>query len=76
MDQWAETETDWQLEQTAPDTVLALCTTRGRGRASGAPAEITFAQVWSFKDGEPVRMVLYADPAKGRAAAGSGPASP
>jgi ketosteroid isomerase-like protein len=72
-DQWDQPDTEWELEQTAPDTVLALCTTRGRGRASGVPVEISYAQVWTFRDGEPAKMVLYADPAKGRAAAGAGP---
>lgn len=73
MAQWDEPETDWTLQQTRPDTVLALVTTRGRGRASGVPVELTFAQVWTFRDGEPARMVLYADPDKGRAAAGAAP---
>jgi ketosteroid isomerase-like protein len=71
MDQWEEPDSEWKLEETRPDTVLALLTTRGRGRASGVPVEITYAQVWTFRDGEPVRMVLYADPEKGRRAATS-----
>ena len=33
--QWDEPDTDWKLEVTRPDTVLALVTTCGRGRASG-----------------------------------------
>jgi ketosteroid isomerase-like protein len=69
IDQWADPETDWTLEQTRPDTVLALVTTRGRGRASGVPVELRFAQVWTFRDGEPERMVMYADADKGRRAA-------
>ena len=71
MDQWDEPDTDWLLEQTRPDTVLALVTTRGRGRASGVPVEIKYAQVWTFRDGQPARMVLYADADKGRRAAGA-----
>jgi ketosteroid isomerase-like protein len=73
IEQWEEPETDWQLEQTRPDTVLALVTTRGRGRVSGVPVEQSFAQVWTFRDGEPARMVLYADADKGRTAAGAAP---
>ena len=69
MDEWEDPEADWTLDQTRPDTVLALATTRGRGRASGVPVELTFAQVWTFRDGEPARMVLYADADKGRRAA-------
>jgi ketosteroid isomerase-like protein len=57
-DQWDEPNTDWTLQETRPDTVLALVTTRGRGRASGVPVELNFAQVWAFRDGEPARMVL------------------
>jgi ketosteroid isomerase-like protein len=69
--QWDQPETDWRLEETRPGTVLALVTTRGRGRASGVPVEMSFAQVWTFRDGEPARMVLYPNPEKGRRAAGA-----
>ena len=75
IDQWDEPDTDWELEVTRPDTVLALVTTRGRGRASGVPVEMSFAQVWTFRDDEPVRMVLYPNPDRGRAAAGAAPPS-
>jgi len=71
IDQWDEAETDWTLQETAPDTVFAVATTRGRGRVSGVPVEITFAQVWTFRHGRPARMVLYADIEKGRRAAGA-----
>lgn len=71
IDQWEDPDTDWTLEETRPDTVLALVTTRGRGRASGVPVEFEFAQVWTFRDGEPIRMVLHPDPEKGRRAAGA-----
>jgi ketosteroid isomerase-like protein len=71
IDQWEGFDSDWTLEQTRPDTVLALVTTRGRGRASGVPVEFRFAQVWTFRDGEPIKMVLYADPEKGRRSAGA-----
>jgi ketosteroid isomerase-like protein len=71
IDQWDEPDADWTLEATRSDTVLALATARGRGRASGVPVELKFAQVWTFRDGTPVRMVLYADPEKARRAAGA-----
>ncbi|HMJ96828.1 MAG TPA: nuclear transport factor 2 family protein [Thermoleophilaceae bacterium] len=73
MEQWDEPDTDWMLQETRPDTVLAIVTTRGRGRVSGVPVEMNFAQVWTFRDGEPVRMVLYPEPDKGRRAAGAEP---
>ena len=71
IEQWEDPDTDWTLQATRPDTVLALVTTRGRGRASGVPVELEFAQVWTFRNGEPARMVLYADADKGRRAAGA-----
>jgi hypothetical protein len=43
---------------------------RGRGRASGVPVELRFAQVWSFRGGVPVRMVYHGDVDEGRRAAG------
>jgi ketosteroid isomerase-like protein len=76
IDQWDAPDTEWQLELTGPETVLALVITRGRGRASGVPVELSFAQVWTFRDGQPVRMVLYTDPDKARAAAGAAPPGP
>jgi ketosteroid isomerase-like protein len=74
--QWDDPDTEWSLEQTRPDTVLALVTTRGRGRASGVPVEQNYAQVWTARDGRLVRMVLYADAEKGRLAAGLDPSTP
>ncbi len=76
IEQWHEPDTDWSLEQTGPDTILALVTTRGRGRASGVPVELSYAQVWTFRGHVPARMVLYADRDKGRNAAGADPPSP
>jgi ketosteroid isomerase-like protein len=73
IEQWDEPESEWKLETAGPDTILATVTTRGRGRVSGVPVEMHFAQIWTFRDGEPVRMVLYPDPDKGRRAAGLDP---
>jgi len=66
IDQWQDPQTDWSLEQTGPNTVLALVTTRARGRASGVPVDLEVGQVWTFRDGRPARMVLYADPERAR----------
>jgi ketosteroid isomerase-like protein len=73
IDQWDDPESEWHLEPTAPDTVLSVSITRGRGRASGVPVELRFVQVWTFRDEVPVRMVVYPDEAKARAAATAGP---
>ena len=71
--QWEDLRVDWELEQSSPDTVFAIVDMRGRGRASGVPVELRFAQVWSFRDGVPVRMVFYNDVEEGRSAAGLAP---
>jgi ketosteroid isomerase-like protein len=77
IDQWEDLRVDWELEQSSPDTVFAVVHMRGRGRASGVPVELRFAQVWSFRDGVPVRMVYHGDVEEGRRAAGfASPPSP
>jgi ketosteroid isomerase-like protein len=70
IDQWEDLRVDWEFEQRSPDAVVALVDMRGRGRASGVPVELHFAQVWSFRKGVPVRMVYYGDIEEGRRAAG------
>ena len=65
IDQWEDLQVDWELEQASPDTVFAVVDMRGRGRASGVPVELRFAQIWTFREGVPVRMVFYADPDEG-----------
>ena len=74
IDQWDDLRVDWELEQSSPDTVFAVVDMRGRGRASGVPVELRFAQVWSFREGVPVRMVYHGDVEEGRSAAGLAPA--
>jgi len=70
IDQWKDLRVDWEFEQRSPDTILTFVDMRGRGRASGVPVELHFAQVWSFREGVPVRMVYYADDDEARRAAG------
>ena len=70
IDQWEDLRVDWEFEQASPDAVLTFVDMRGRGRASGVPVELHFAQVWSFRDGLPVRMVYYANDDEARCAAG------
>jgi ketosteroid isomerase-like protein len=59
--QFEELEVDWELREVSPDYALAVVTTRGRGRSSGAPAEMRFAQVWTWRTGRFLRMVQYYD---------------
>jgi ketosteroid isomerase-like protein len=67
---WEGLVVDWELEQGAPERVLAIIHMHGRGRASGVPAEMHFSQVWTFRDGRAVRMELYWDNGEARRAAG------
>jgi ketosteroid isomerase-like protein len=67
---WEELEIDWELEQGAPDRVLATIGMRGRGRGSGVPAEMHFFQLWTFRDARPIRMEMYDDRDEARRAAG------
>jgi ketosteroid isomerase-like protein len=69
IDQWSELHVDWELEQSSPETVLAIVHMRGEGRASGVPVKLRFAQVWSFRDGRPRSMVVYPEVDEARRAA-------
>jgi ketosteroid isomerase-like protein len=70
IDQWEDLRVDWELEEASPKTVFAVVDMRGRGRVSGVPVELRFAQIWSFREGVPVRMDFYNDLDEGRRAAG------
>jgi ketosteroid isomerase-like protein len=41
------------------DQVVVKARQRGRGAGSGAAVEVQFAQVWAFRNGEPVRVTNY-----------------
>jgi ketosteroid isomerase-like protein len=68
--QWDDLHVEWELQRAGPDTVLAIVETRGRGRASGVPVELRFAQVWSYAGGRPRSMVVYPDVDEARRKAG------
>ena len=70
---WEDFQIDWELEQAVPDRALATVDMSGRGRGSGAPAEMRFFQVWSYSDGRVVRMQMYYDRDAARRAAGLDP---
>ena len=67
---WDDLHVEWTLERGTQDHVLAIVDMRGRGRDSGVPTEMSFWQVWTFRDGRPVRCELYWDEEAGRRAAG------
>ena len=49
---------------------LAFIRMHGRGRESGVPTEMRYAQLFTFDGLRPVRMVLYFDLDEARRAAG------
>jgi ketosteroid isomerase-like protein len=67
---WDELEVDWELHPAGPESALALIDMRGRGRESGVPTEMRFAQLWTFRGGRAIRMVVYFDIDEARREAG------
>ncbi len=63
---WTGAWDDWELEvdalHDAGDRVVALLRQRGRSKAAGMPVEMSFAQVWTIRDGKQARMDMYSDP--------------
>jgi ketosteroid isomerase-like protein len=65
---------EWELELEElidhDDHVIAMCRQRGRGTSSGVAAEVEFAIIESFRDGQLVRSDFYLDRGKALEAAG------
>ena|SRR5205823_791940 len=74
LDEWVDAWDDWELEiealEDAGDKIVALVRQRGRSKAAGIPVEMSFAQVWTLRDGKQARMDMYSDRAEALAAAG------
>jgi len=73
---WTEAWDDWRLEldslHDAGDKVVAIMRQHGKSKTTGLEVEMTFAQVWTVRDGKQARMEMYADPAEALAAVGLG----
>jgi ketosteroid isomerase-like protein len=63
LSEWMETWEDWELEleglRDAGDKVVALVRQRGTSKAAGMPVEMSFAQVFTIRDGKQSRMEMY-----------------
>ncbi len=74
LSEWVETWEDWELAQEvlrdAGDKVVALIHQRGRSKAGGVPVEMSFAMVWTLRDGKQARMEMSSDRDEALAAAG------
>ena len=62
---WADAWDDWELEVEAfldaGDKVVALVRQSGTSKAAGMPVEMSFAQVFTVRDGKQARMDMYSD---------------
>jgi ketosteroid isomerase-like protein len=72
--EWVAAWDDWELVvealHDAGEQVLALIRQRGRSRASGMPVDMSFAQVWTLRDGKQTRMDMYSSQAEALEAVG------
>jgi ketosteroid isomerase-like protein len=74
LEEWTGAWDDWEIEvdalREAGDKVLAIMRQRGRSKATGTPVDMSFAQVWTIRDGKQTRMDMYSDPAEAMEALG------
>jgi ketosteroid isomerase-like protein len=59
-----------QFLEAAGGEVVVVVRMRGRGRGSGMAIDNRIAWVWTFRDAEAVRLVVYEDPAEAFEAVG------
>jgi ketosteroid isomerase-like protein len=72
--EWLEAWDDWELRvhelRDAGEQIVAIVRQRGRSKAMDLPVDMTFAQVFTLRDGKQVRMQMYAEPSQALEAAG------
>jgi ketosteroid isomerase-like protein len=72
--EWIDAWDDWRLEveslHESGEKVVALMRQHGRSKTTGLPVDMSFAQVWTIRDGTYVRMEMYSDTARALAEAG------
>ncbi len=72
--EWADAWDGWELEVEeyidAGERVVVIVNQRGRSKATGIPVDMRFAQVWSFRDAQAIRMQMYASVDEALEAAG------
>jgi len=75
LSEWIGAWEDWELELRdvidAGDEVVAICKQHGRSKASGLEVDMTFAQVWTVRDGKMAYQRMYADVGEALASAGA-----
>jgi ketosteroid isomerase-like protein len=72
--EWGSTWDDWRIEtqalHDAGEKVVAIVKQHGRSKLTGMPLEMTFAMVWTIREGKEARMEMYSDPSEAFAAVG------
>jgi len=62
--EWADAWDDWEIEVEeyvdAGERVVVILNQRGRAKATGIPVDMRFAQVWTLRDAQGVRMQMFA----------------
>jgi ketosteroid isomerase-like protein len=62
---WAAAWDDWEVElaavHDAGHRVVGLMRQRGRSKSAGMPVDMSFAQVWTVRDGKQTRMEMFSD---------------
>ncbi len=65
LEEWMGAWEDWELEveelHDAGDKVVAFVHQSGTSKAAGTPVEMSFAQVFTIRDGKQSRMDMYSD---------------
>src|SRR5437763_14639568 len=71
---WVSAWDDWQLQleslHDAGEKIVAVLRQRGRSKTTGMPVDMSFAQVWTMRDGKRSRMDMYSDPREALRAVG------
>ena len=64
LDEWVARWDDWALEVEdfvdAGERVVVILIQRGRSKTTGISVEMRFAQAWTLRDGQTIRMQMYA----------------
>jgi ketosteroid isomerase-like protein len=69
---WENVTSDYEELIDAGDHVIAIETTRGRGRISGVEVNLPHASVWTIRDGKIARVVWFGSTAEALAAVEAG----
>jgi ketosteroid isomerase-like protein len=74
LSEWIGAWDHWEFEAEAfhgaGDKVVAIMHQRGQSKATGAPVDMHYAQVWTLDEGKLTRMEMYSDQSEALKAVG------